>query len=563
MVPSQDAGSTILGRRPGRIPDILDTIAQLSSEEVPTPPRVARAVLDMLPVEVWTNPDYRWLDPASKSGSLLREVARRLMDGLAEWEPDPQTRADHILRNMLYGCAITHLTGEMSRRSVYLSRDATSDHAAVRLDTPEGNLRFVEAMHDFPVGRDGHANGPCLVCRAPVALERGQDRENYAYAFIHGTYPTEEMKDMHFDVIVGNPPYQLSTDGHGATASTIYQHFVENAIALDPKYIAMIVPSRWFTGGKGLDEFRAKMIADRRLRVIVDNPKMYDLFPTAEIKGGVNYFLWDRDHDGDCEFTTRIEGQVTSSRTRDLRLGDGILVRDNRAMSVIMKVTAAAERRVEEMCAVTKPFGLTMRSNYPGSAPEPFEGAVPLIYASHVGYSRPDQIQRNHEWIDRWKVLLPRTGDGHGREISYVLGEPIALAPGSACTQTYMVAGMFDTREETENYAHYLTTKFVRFLVLQRKSTQDVTPDRFRFVPLLDMTRRWTDADLYEHFGLTEDEAAYIEDSIHPREPVISLDSPIPASHLPGGKKYRPPGSRDATEADAETDEDSDDEDDE
>jgi site-specific DNA-methyltransferase (adenine-specific) len=547
--------------RPQRVPDILDVIAALSSDAVPTPPLLARALLDILPAEVWSNPDYKWLDPATKSGSILREAARRLMIGLADWEPDPVKRADHILRNMLYGCGITQVHGEMTRRSVYVSRDATSDYSLVRFDEPEGNLPFIPAEHDYPVNKQGQASGPCRVCGAPVALERGITRENYAYAFIHGAYPTKEMQGMRFDVIVGNPPYQLGTEGHGATASSIYHRFVEQAIALEPKYVAMIIPSRWFAGGKGLDDFRERMIKDRRLRSIVDNPKVFDCFPGVEIMGGVNYFLWDRDHDGDCEFSTRIDGTIISTMTRDLRAGDGVLVRDNRAMSVIQKVQEASEGSVEQICTVTKPFGLTMRSNYPGSVPEPFDGAIPLIYASHVGYSRPDQIQRNHQWIDRWKVLLPMAYNG-GQQVDAqgivrvtVLGEPIALAPGSACTQTYFITGMFDTREETENYAHYLATKFVRFLVLQRKLTQHVTPDRFRFVPLLDMTRRWTDADLYAHFGLTDEEAAYIEASIKPRSVNLSLDSPIPASHLPGGAKYRAPGSREEAPDTSEEDE--------
>ena len=544
---SLDAAGTA---RPRRVPDILDVIAQLSSNAVPTPPLLARALLDLLPAEVWGRPEYRWLDPATKSGSILREIARRLMDGLAEWEPDRHKRAEHILTNMIFGCAITQIHGEMTRRSVYVSRDASSEHAVVQFDTPAGNLPFIPAEHDYPVNRQGVANGPCRVCGAPVGLERGESRENYAYAFIHGAYPTEEMKSMEFDVIVGNPPYQLGTEGFGATASTIYHRFVEHAIALEPKYVAMIIPSRWFSGGKGLDDFRQRMIADRRLRAIVDNPKLFDCFPGVEIKGGVNYFLWDRDHNGDCEFSTRVDGQIISTLTRDLRQGEGVLVRDNRAMSIIAKVRSKTKRSAEEICSVRKPFGLSIFSNYPGSVPEPFDGAIPLIYASHVGYSRPDQIQRNHSWVDTWKVLIPKAADGHGREISYVLGEPIALAPGSACTQTYLIAGMFGTREETENYAYYLATKFVRFLVLQRKTTQDVTPDRLRFVPLLDMTRRWPDADLFSHFKLTKDEISYIEATIHPREPILSLDSPIPASHLPGGNKYRPPGARADTEAD-------------
>ena len=548
------------------MPDILDVIAALSSDAVPTPPLLARALLDLLPEEVWIRHDYRWLDPATKSGSILREVARRLMEGLATWEPEPAKRAEHIMKNMMYGTSISQVHGEMTRRSVYVSRDATSGHAAVQFATPDGNLPFVQADHDYPVTRQGRASGPCRVCGAPPSLERGETRENYAYAFIHNAYPTEEMRDMQFDVIVGNPPYQLGTDGFGATASSIYHRFVERAIALEPKYVAMITPSRWFAGGKGLDEFRARMIADRRLRAVVDNPKVFDCFPGVKIRGGVNYFLWDRDYEGDCEFSTRIDGRVISTMSRDLREGAGVLVRDNRAMSIIRKATMAGQRRAEELCSVTKPFGLTMRSNYPGSVSEPFEGAIPLIYASHVGYSRTDQIQRNHAWIDQWKVLLPMASSGdtaqdsEGRIVDVVLGEPIALAPGSACTQTYFIAGRFGTREETENYAHYLATKFVRFLVLQRKVTQHVTPDRFRFVPLLDMSRRWTDADLYEHFGLVEEEQDYIETTIKPRSVNLSLDSPIPSSHLPGGSKYREPGARVDTEIPDDEEIDGDDE---
>lgn len=515
------------------VPDILDCLAQLSSDEVPTPPKLARAMLDLLPENVWSDPALRWLDPCAKSGVFLREIVKRLLvEGLVDWEPDFEKRREHIFRNMIFGCGITELTGIISRRTVYYSRHAAGEHAVIRFDDDDGNIPFVPAEHDFGGGR-------CRICGAPEELER-EGRENYAYAFIHGAYPTEEMGDMKFDVIVGNPPYQIGTQGYGATASTIYDRFVDRAIEMDPRYLVMITPSRWFAGGKGLDGFRATMIADRRLKKLVDNPRLFDVFPGVEIKGGVSYFLWDREHDGDCEFATRINGEVVSTLSRDLREGDGVLVRDNRAMSVIRKINESGiTDRAEGMCSITKPFGLTMRANYPGSVPEPFEGAIPLIYNNRVGYSRPDQIQRNHEWIDRWKVLLPRAADGHGRDVAYVLGEPIALAPGSACTQTYLIAGMFDTREETENYAYYLATKFVRFLVLQRKVTQDVTPDRFRFVPSLDMTRRWTDEELYEHFGLSQEERDYIETTIKPRSVNLSLDSPIPASHLPGGEKHR------------------------
>lgn len=537
-------------------PDVLETLAQLPNDDVYTPPKVAAAMLDILPAHVWSEPHYRWLDPATKSGIYLREVFRRLMVGLAEWEPNGAKRREHILKNMLFGAATTQINGEIARRSLYQTKNATGAEVkdpgladlVVHFDSPDGNVPFIETEHTLTRKGD-----KCALCKAPSKLIRAQ-RESYAYSFIHNTYPTKEMGTMKFDVIIGNPPYQMGTEGHGKTASSIYHLFVERAIAMDPKYVVMITPSRWFAGGKGLTGFRDAMIADRRIATLVDNPKLFDVFPSVEIKGGVSYFLWDRDHNGDCEFITRVGGEVVSTSTRDLRRGAGVVVRDNRAISILDKVGSKKLASIEGRSTVTKPFGLTMRSNYPGSVAEPFAGSVPLIYSNKVGYSRPDQIQRNHEWIDRWKVLLPMASDGHGREVSYVLGEPIALAPGSACTQTYFIAGMFDGPDETRNYAEYLASKFVRFLVLQRKVTQHVTPDRLRFVPDMDFTKAWSDADLYEFFELSVDEIAYIESTIQPRSVILSLESPVPASHLPGGSNYGRP---------LETDDDSEDGDDE
>lgn len=530
-----------------RMPDILDVIAALSSDAIPTPPILARALLDTLPEEVWVDPNLKWLDPAAKSGSILREVAIRLMEGLQEWQPNPEKRAQHILGKMLYGCGITQVHGEMTRRSLYVSRDASSSHSVIKFDSPDGNVPFIQTEHDYILNKEGKAIGSCRKCHAPVLLERGNSRENYAYAFIHDTYPTEELKDMKFDVIVGNPPYQT---GDGRTSeSPIYHYFIERALNLQPKYVAMIVPSRWFMGGKGLDEFRVRMIKDRRIRKIVDNPKLFDCFPGVEIKGGVNYFLWDKDYDGDCEFSTRIDGQITSTVTRDLRKGDGVVIRDNNASSIVMKCRPAKEElSLSPLFSSQFPFGQSITTNFKGAEAKPSKDSIPLIFGSHVAYIKRSQLEKNSDWLDKYKVIIPMAGDGHGREISYVLGEPIALAPGSACTQTYLIAGVWKTKKEAENYANFLTTKFVRFLVLQRKSTQHVRPDRFRFVPLMDMTKKWADEDLYAHFKLTKAEIAYIESAIHKREPILSLNNPIPESHMPGGVKYRPPGSREETE---------------
>lgn len=526
------------------VPDILDCLAQLSSDEVPTPPKLANAMLDLLPDDVWSNPEYRWLDPCSKSGVFLREIAKRLLfEGLVEWEPDFEKRRDHIFRNMLYGCGLTELTGIVSRRTLYYSRHAAGEHAVIPFDDDDGNLPFVRAAHSFEKGR-------CSICGAPEDLERGEDRENYAYAFIHDAYPTEEMKAMKFDVIVGNPPYQIGmedADGNRtANITPLYQKFVDKAIAMDPNYLVMITPSRWFTGGKGLDDFRTERIADRRLRVMVDNPKIYDCFPTAKIRGGVNYFLWDRDHDGDCEFSTRISGEVVATATRDLREGDGVVVRDNRAAAIIEKVRAKSGESLATVVSPNDPFGQSIKTNYPHARATEFAGSVPLVFGTKVGYVEPTQLERNHDWVAQWKVILPMASSGdtpvdaEGNIVDVVLGAPIALAPGSACTQTYLVAGLFGSEVQTENYANYLATKFVRFLVLQRKATQHITAERFKFVPKLDMKRLWTDPQLYEKFELSEGEVEYIEKTIKPRSVNLSLESASPPSHLPGGEKFRP-----------------------
>jgi len=440
-----------------RVPDILECLAQLSSDEVPTPPKLANAMLDLLPDEVWTNPGYRWCDPCSKSGVFLREIVKRLLfEGLVEWEPDFEKRREHIFRNMIFGCGITELTGIVSRRTVYYSRRAASEYSVIRMDSEDGNIPFVRAEHDF------NKRGRCTICGAPEDLERGPDRENYAYAFIHGAYPTEEMEDMEFDVIVGNPPYQIGMqDAEGnrtANITPLYQMFVDRAIKMDPRYLLMITPSRWFTGGKGLDDYRERMIGDRRLRVIVDNPKIYDCFPTAKIRGGVNYFLWDRGYNGDCEFSNRIDGEITSIVNRDLREGEGVIIRDNRAAAIVHKVKERSSETLAAVVSPMDPFGQSIKTNYKDAEDEAFEGSIPLVFGRKVGYVRPDQLERRHEWVDRWKVLLPKASSGdtpmdeEGNIVDVVLGAPIALAPGSACTQTYLVAGTFDSARETENF---------------------------------------------------------------------------------------------------------------
>lgn len=494
-----------------RVPDILDCLAQLSNDEVPTPPALARAMLDQLPGEVWSNPDYRWLDPVCKSGVFLREIATRLLNGLAEWEPDFDKRRDHIYRNMLWGASITEMTGHISRRSVYCSRDASGEHSVVRFDTEQGHLPFVPAEHTFKDGR-------CTICGAPQDLERGESRENYAYAFIHGAFPTKEMTGMKFDVIVGNPPYQIDDGGHNASATPIYHHFVNAAIALEPRYVLMITPSRWFMGGKGLDKYRAKMLSDKRIRKLVDYPKLYDCFPGVKIRGGVSYFLWDRDHHGPCSIQTMWEGQpVGPPVERDLDEFD-VLVRRNEAVSVLHKVQAyrvdgQREPTLDARVSSHKPFGL--RTYFHGAdSPDGLKDPVKLYGSRRISWIERDEIPVHREWIDDHKVFMTRVQGTSAVVETQFLSRPIVAEPGTASTETYLVAGRFDTAEQAERYAAYLRTRFVRFLVSLRKSTQDAARDVYAFVPDVPLDRVWDDAALYERYGLTEEEIAFIESQV-------------------------------------------------
>ena len=304
----------------GRNPDVLTCIANLSNDEVFTPPELAGRMLDLLAqawaadhggASLWADPGVRFLDPFTKSGVFLREITSRLTVGLAQTIPDLPTRVNHILTQQVFGIGITKLTSLLARRSVYCSKYANGAHSIAQgFASDMGNIWFERTEHTW-------AQGKCKFCGASqAALDRGEGLETHAYAFIHTDHIKTRMAelfgaDMQFDVIIGNPPYQLSDGGYGSSAAPIYQLFVEKALELDPHYAVFVTPSRWMAGGKGLDGFRAKMLSDKHLRSIVDFPKLYEGFPGVKIRGGVSYFLWDRQHSGPCSVQTMWDGQPT------------------------------------------------------------------------------------------------------------------------------------------------------------------------------------------------------------------------------------------------------------
>ena len=481
------------------VPDILDTISNLSNDEVFTPPDVANEVLDLLPSSVWSDSTLRFLDPASKTGIFLREAARRLMEGLAHEFPDEEARREHIFKNMLFGFPITELTGLMSRRSVYYSKDASGEHSVIRFDDEQGNIPFVRFEHTYA------SNDKCTICGSPrEQLERGEGRENYAYRFIHD----KEVKNMKFDVVIGNPPYQLESGGHAAQAVPIYHLFVEQAFRLKPRYVAMITPSRWFAGGMGLDAFRQRMLDSRNFRNLVDFPAAAELFPTVEIKGGVSYWLWDRDYDGDCEVVRVNQGVRGNPSHRLLGEHGDVFVRFNEAIPILQKVQSKDLGTIESWVSQTNPFGIA--TNFKDYQEKNFEGSLGLYGNGGKYYIQKTQVPSNTHWVEKWKVLTSKGYNGGDAFPHKIIGDPILAEPGSVCSMTYIIAASFDYESEARNFASFLQTKFARFLIALRKNTQHITRSSFKFVPELSMDKKWTDEELFEYFGLTQEEQDFI-----------------------------------------------------
>ena len=495
---------------PNYNPDVLTCLANLSNDEVFTLPDMANRMLDLLPSSLWSDPHARFLDPVSKTGVFLREIARRLMTGLAEQIPDVQERADHILKEQLFGLAVTELTGLLSRRSVYCSKTANGHYSVcTAFNDEQGNIRYEPTAHTWESGR-------CRYCGASREVyDRGEALESHAYRFIHADNPENLFSDMRFDVIIGNPPYQLNDGGNGASASPIYHLFVEQSIKLNPRYLVMIIPARWYAGGKGLDDFRDKMLNDTHVRTLVDFPLSSECFPNVEIKGGVCYFLWDREYDGPCSVTTMRKDKASNAIRPLLEKGCTTFIRYNEAISILHKVQKFGEEPFSKQVSSQKPFGF--RTFVKGKK-EPFNGAVKLYVNKEEGYVCRDEITQNTEWIDQYKIYISRAY-GAGEDFPHqILNKPFLGNPNTCCSETYVVIGPYANKRRAENVIGYIKTKFFRFLVLLKKNTQDAPARVYSFVPVQNFDEAWTDEKLYAKYGLTDEEITFIESMIRPME---------------------------------------------
>lgn len=514
----------------GRNPDVLTCIANLSNDEVFTPPEFANRMLDTLAdawaadnggANIWADKTVRFLDPCTKSGVFLREMTSRLVSGLADEIPNLGTRVDHILTKQVFGIGITSLTSLLARRSLYCSKHAKGKHSiATSFDGDDGNVWFERLEHTWV--------GPkCKYCGAPRTIfDRPAGLETHAYAFIHTVDIKKRLAemfgdDMQFDVIIGNPPYQMTGGGGGTNDSSIYHLFVAQALRLEPRYLSMVIPSRWMAGGRGMDEFRRTMLKNRHVRALVDYPNSAQVFPGVDLKSGVCYFLWDREHQGDCAVTLIRDGDSIGPTNRRLDEHD-VFIRDERAALILKKVLKKREASLEDLFTGDTPFGLA--TNFTAfRLGEPRQGEV-KVYASsnagrRIGAMKRSLIVKNTHLIDAWKVLAPQAGPGNsGGHIlpDMVLGKPSVAEPNSVCTQTWIVAGPLSSKKQAEVVARYLQTSFVRFLVSLRKISQHAMKGVYHWVPQQNWNQEWTDRVLYKKYGFTKEEIAFIDSRIRP-----------------------------------------------
>lgn len=489
-------------------PDVLSCLANLSNDEVFTPPEVVNQMLDMLPQELFSNPDTTFLDPAAKTGVFLREIAKRLIKGLEPQIPDLQERIDHIFHKQLYGIAITELTSLLSRRGLYCSKYPNSSFSVTHFDTPEGNIRFRRINHKWDKGK-------CVFCGAAESqYERGEELETHAYEWIHTVKP-EEIFGMKFDVIIGNPPYQLNDGGGtGKSAKPIYQLFVDTAKKLNPRYLSMIIPSRWYAGGKGLDEFRKEMLSDKRIRKLVDYENFKEVFPGVDLAGGACYFLWDRDNTGLCE-VTNITNNYQDTTIRSLDEYE-TFIRSNKSIGIVKKIISLKyKKHLNEVVYSRLPFGIS--TTY-----IPVKSGVPCYFTQRMGVQnvRISDYTDTFNLINKWKFLVPKAPIAGQTDFTkpvafYYDGNTRIAKPGEICSESWLVAGAFDTEEETLAYKSYIFTKVVRFLLLQTVVSQNISKKNYCFIPDLGKYEgRYTDKYLCEIWNITDEEYDYIKSKI-------------------------------------------------
>lgn len=496
-------------------PDVLNCLANLSSDEVFTPPNIANNMLDMLPKDLWNNPKATFLDPVSKSGVFLREITKRLLKGLEQEIPDLQKRLNHILTKQVFGIAITELTSLMSRRTLYCSKHANGAYSiCTAFKDKEGNIKYKNIEHTWD------NKGKCIYCGASVELyERGEELEYHAYQFIHLEHPEDIYRNMKFDVIIGNPPYHMS-DGGGreSSAVSIYDKFVKQAIKLSPHYISMIIPARWYSGGRGLGDFRNQMLNDNRISILHDFPETSDCFPGLNIRGGICYFLWNKNYNSEnCLIYNHKHGKVDKMLRPLKESGLSFFIRYNKARSIIKKVRQYNEETFGEVVSSRNPFGIASNfKDFKKMKSELYK--IRLYSVNPTSFISINQVPKNEALVYNIKVLVSKASPGDDTYPHKIISEPILAEELSCCTETYLIVNICKNLKEAQNLIFYMKTKFFRFMMALLKPTQNISKKVFDLVPIQDLSIKWTDEMLYEKYGITDDEIDFIQTLIRPME---------------------------------------------
>ena len=522
-------------------PDVLSCLANLSNDEVFTPPEVVNQMLDMLPQELFASTETTFLDPACKTGVFLREIAKRLLsfqlpfyqdkmqvindkkaNGLALTVDDEifleklQKTIDHIFHKQLFGIAITELTSLLSRRSLYCSKYPNGPYSITHFDDAEGNIRYRRLKHTWD------KSGKCVFCGTSAKGElgenkRGEQLETHAYEWIHTLKP-EEIFNMKFDVIISNPPYQLNTagDDNGAQARPLYHEFIEKAIKLNPHYITMITPSRWFAGGWGLDEFRNKMINSNHIKELHDFQNSSDCFNGVEIKGGISYFLYDRDYQGECDFYSHSGDKVLSKSTRFLKEeGCEILIRYNELISIYRKALSRDFTPFSSIVSGRSPFGFN--TNHTGNTSKSSSDDLEYFERKGITFMPKSKVEKNLDIAYKYKLFTPKAAED-GKIPGKVIGNITKGLPNMICSGTYLMIGPFDDDKTMNNILSYMKTKFFRCLVAVNKISQNASYKVYESVPMQDFSKPWTDEELYKKYNLTQEEIDFIESMIRPMD---------------------------------------------
>ena len=454
-----------------RVEIAMRRFGRLSDSEIVTPAKVADEMVAILPFEELNEKaDVKFLDIASKEGEFSVALYRRFGEKV---------------KPRLYAIATSTLAYEFTRKVYTL------------LGMPVENIYADFTSFDL-IGKN---NNEII----------------------------KQLTDMKFDVIIGNPPYTVNV---GTTKENygipLYNKFIEISKQISPSYISMIVPSRWMTGGRGLDDFRKRMLNDAHIKYIKDFATSRDCFTNVDIPGGVNYFLWDAGYLGRCEFVRIAKGK-TLSLIRDLNQFK-MFLRENELLTLIEKVNRISKHNISGWISSQTPFGFT--TTYRGSL-DKFNNAINLYTSRGINYVKLEDVTRNKEWISKYKVIFSKATCEHAGQPDKsgryrILSFSTILKPDEVCSQSYLVGGVFDDEIQATNYLLYLKTKFVRALIFPTLASQDLSHEKFTFVPMQDFTPNsdidWSksipeiDTQLYAKYGLTAEEIDFIESMIKPME---------------------------------------------